>query len=47
LISGKVYHHPFLYKASLNDADPLTVGEKNGRNKLPLANLPSMSKIIA
>lgn len=46
LISGQVYHHPFLYKDSLNDTDPLTLGEKNDRNKLPLTNLPSMSQII-
>lgn len=46
LISGQIYYHPFLYKNSLNETDPLLLGEKNDRNRLPLTNLPSISKIM-
>ncbi len=46
LLSGKVYYHPFLYKKSFNDTDPLTLGQDNDRNRLPLTTIASISTIL-
>lgn len=46
LVSGRIYYHPYLYKPSMNETDPLNVGENNEHNRLPLTTIASLSTII-
>jgi len=46
LVTGKVYHHPFLYKESLNETDPLIIANDTKYREPPLITLPSIAQIL-
>ena len=46
LKTWQVYYHPFLYKASVNETDPLVMGNQTNNSKVPLTTLASMKTII-
>ena len=46
LVSGQVYYHSFLYKSSINETDPLVMGNQSNNNKLPLTTIASMKTIL-